>query len=118
MNFKYFTPWQKDIYDCFNKQEGQKYPCSNQIVCNAFFTHNLDLWRSFVEENKENIIIRNKDSIVLNNGEKWIHFISPKINCRGYRFYKVKIDGDWTHKDVTEYILPYCGIYCCELNFI
>ena len=50
--------------------------------------------------------------------EKWRLFSPDTFNMRGYRFYKIKIDK-CINKDIFyERILPYCGFYCTEMEFI
>lgn len=118
--------WQIKLSQDFNNQEGQNYPCSNQIVMNGFFItdNNIKLWEKFIKErNKEidlciahaNHVI---DEIQFKNGEVWRCFKIPNYNCRGFRFYKIKIDSSISRKEVFEKILPYCNLYCKELEWI
>ena len=44
------------ISEYFNKQEGQKYPCSNQIVLCGFVTKDDSKWKEFIRENIKDIV--------------------------------------------------------------
>lgn len=103
----------------YNKQEGRKYPCSNQIVVCGIFTEDRNKAIDFMED-KDIVDIRVMyDEIVwhLSNGEKWIwrHW---NEYCRGYRFYKVAVDRDIDRKIFEYIIMPYTGFYCCSFEII
>ena len=105
------------IADHFNNQEGQPYPCSNQIVCCGYITPNDQKWDFFVEKNKPNIRTFTKNNFILNNGEEWIRV--PLSKCvRGYRFYKVKVDRNINKDFFNMVIAPRCGLYCCDFEWI
>lgn len=53
----------KDISKYIKSQKGQKYPCSNQIVCCGYFSYEED-WKKFCKRNK--YFIKYKKGIVLN----------------------------------------------------
>ena len=42
---------QQIISDFFNNQEGQNYPCSNQIVICGFVTEDNSKWKEFINQN-------------------------------------------------------------------
>lgn len=107
----------KKISNYFNNQIGQNYPCSNQIVCCGFVTGNDKKWKSFIEKNKENIYILTKRSFILKNQEKWFR-IPLNNSIRGFRYYKIKIDKNINKKFLKENILPCCGHYCCDFEWI
>lgn len=101
----------------FNKQKGQKYPCSNQIVVCAVITKNKDKALSIMED-KGAIIKRHSRNHVeweLNN-ERWI-WKNWNMNIRGYRFYKMLVDED-IDDDLFEYARVYSGLYCCSIEII
>lgn len=54
----------KLISEKINKQEGRKYPCSNQIVVCGFFSTDED-WNNFVNNNLDKIKIRQKIELYL-----------------------------------------------------
>ena len=111
--------WQIKLSEYFSKQEGQNYPCSNQNVCNGFFTPRRELWENFIEKNKENIIWIRKESVCFKNGEYWYYYRNINdFTCRGKRFYRIKIDINFDKKNIDEKILPYCGFYCKELEWL
>lgn len=105
--------------DYFNKQEGRKYPCSNQTVRCIVITDDKDKAVNFmrckpVAEKREydhgNII-----EWFLKNGDKWLWRVWNG-SCRSYRFYKIAIDKN-VDKELFEYlVLPYCNIYCCSFE--
>lgn len=105
----------KTIYDYFNQQKGQRYPCSNQIVTCIYITDNPQEVYNYLNLNNINIIKRTKNYIEWQeNNERWI-WRPIKDNCRGYRFYKVKISKNYDdEKKIRELILPSCFHYCCS----
>lgn len=104
-----------DLADYFNQEEGQKYPCSNQIVTCAYITNNSQEVYNYL--NKNNIIpIRISKTHIewQENNERWI-WIPINYNTRGYRFYKVKISKDYGNEEMLEQvIIPCCDLYCCS----
>ena len=59
----------------FNKQEGQLYPISNQIVVCGFISPFLNDWKKFVKQlNKEIILRRRRFEVVLSNNELTLYF--------------------------------------------
>ena len=110
----------KKISDWISKQEGCPYPMSNQTVKCGFVTTNLDKWFNFVEDHryvKEDASIIMKREIELKNGERWV-WIDPVNHCRGFRFYKVKIDKDIDYTIVRTCVLQQMAYYCCEVEWI
>lgn len=107
---------QEQIANYFNNQKGQNYPCSNQIVRCGFFGDN-NKWNNFVEQNRKNIIRLSRNEFILKNNEKWVRILSPE-NTRGYRYYKIKVDKNIEDRILNQYILPYCGLYCCDFEWI
>lgn len=106
----------KEYYD---KQEGRKYPCSNQIVKCGIITKDRNLAMDFMKN--KNVVKKweRKDEIMweLDNGEQWL-WKNWTGNCRGYRFYKVAIDK-MIDKDLFNYFVrPYCSLYCCSVEII
>lgn len=106
----------KEYYD---KQEGRKYPCSNQVVVCGIITEDRDLAIDFMRD--KNVVKKREriDEMVweLDNGEhwKWKHWTE---SCRGQRFYKVVIDK-FIDQDLLRYvILPSCANYCCSVEII
>ena len=73
----------KLISEKINKQDGRKYPCSNQIVVCGFFSTDED-WNNFVNDNLDKIKIRQKDRIVLANKEQWYYFDYTDYSQRGF----------------------------------
>lgn len=106
----------KEHYD---KQEGRKCPCSNQVVICGIITEDRNLAIDFMKD--KNIVKKQekKDEIIweLDNSEhwKWKHWSE---NCRGQRFHKVAIDK-FINKDLLYHvILPSCANYCCSVEII
>ena len=100
-----------------SRQEGRKYPCSNQIVTCGFFSDD-GKWQDFVNENKYKLKYNRKDSICLADDEIWHHFSMTNYSCRGYRFYKIKVDRNINRWIFYENIYPYCSMYCKEIEWI
>ena len=88
-----YATFQTGFKEYYDKQEGRKYPCSNQIVKCGIITTDRNLAIDFM--NNKNVVKKweRKDRIMweLDNGEQWLwqHW---NENCRGYRFYKIAID--------------------------
>lgn len=107
----------KSISGKINKQEGRKYPCSNQIVICGFFSTDED-WNNFVNNNLNKIKIRQKDRVVFENKERWHHFSYVDYSHRGYRFFKIKVSRNINREIFLNYIYPYCSLYCKEIEWI
>ena len=103
----------------YNKQEGRKYPCSNQIVCCGVFTSDRDKAIEFMKDKDVAERRERKDSITwfLNNGEQWV-WTNWNESHRGYRFYKVAVDRDIDRNIYECLVMPYTGLYCCSFEFI
>lgn len=111
-----FEEWQVKLTEYFSKQEGQNYPCSNQVVVCGFVSLHRSDWEKFVHNNKDKILrqylIMARGEIFLNNNERWV-WIAPSLDSiRGYRFYKVLADKNIDKKIIGEKILPLCSFYC------
>ena len=102
----------------FNKQKGQKYPCSNQIVTCIYITDNPQEVYDYLKLNKDNIegLIKRAINYIewQENNEKWIwRPITDSI--RGYRFYKVKISKNYDDDEKLRcLIIPCYYHYCCS----
>ena len=107
----------KLISERINKQEGRKYPCSNQIVVCGFFSTDEE-WNDFVNNNLDKIKIRQKDRVVFANKEQWYHFDYINYSQRGYRFYKIKVSRNVNRELFLNCIYPYCSLYCKEIEWI
>lgn len=105
------------ISENINKQQGRKYPCSNQIVVCGFFASE-EAWNKFVKDNLENIKIRRKNEFVFINDERWIHFSYLDYSQRGYRFYKLKVSHDIDYHLFFESIYSCSYPYCKEIEWI
>ena len=103
----------------FSKQNGRKYPCSNQIVRCAIITDDRDKAIDLMK-NKEIVKkIERKDyaAWLLGNGEGWVWRVWNE-NIRGYRFYKVIIDKNISDDIFDLFVLPCCAGYCCSMEII
>lgn len=103
-------------YACyFNKQEGRKYPTSNQIVTCLYVTENKQEVFDYLNKNNLSITKIQKDFIEWReNNERWIWYPMSK-NYRGFRFYKIKISKNYNNYKILRYIIiPYCANYCCS----
>ena len=107
----------KLISERINKQEGRKYPCSNQIVVCGFFSTDEE-WNNFVNNNLDKIKTRKKDRVIFANKEQWYHFDYINYSQRGYRFYKIKVSRNVNRELFLNCIYPYCSLYCKEIEWI
>ena len=107
----------KLISERINKQEGRRYPCSNQIVVCGFFSTDEE-WNNFVNNNLDKIKTRKKDRVVFANKEQWYHFNYINYSQRGYRFYKIKVSRNVNRELFLNCIYPYCSLYCKEIEWI
>lgn len=107
----------KLISERINKQEGRKYPCSNQIVVCGFFSTDKE-WNNFVNNNLDKIKTRQKDRVIFVNKEQWYHFNYINYSQRGYRFYKIKVSRNVNRELFLNCIYPYCSLYCKEIEWI
>lgn len=108
-----------DYYmDHFNKQSGQKYPCSNQLVTCAIITTDRNKAISIMEA--EGAIMSYpflRDQINWNlNGEIWMWRQWNKCPLlKGYRFYKLMVDKDISDNLFDE--IAVCSeLYCCSMK--
>ena len=106
----------KEYYD---KQVGQKYPCSNQIFKCGIITKDRNLAIDFMKNKNVVKKLERIDEIMweLDNGEKW-KWMNWTTNCRGYRFYKIAIDKTIDRDLFYNLVLPYCANYCCSVEII
>ena len=110
------------ISDVINNQDGQDYPCSNQIVtCGFISTENK--WNKFVEKYKSTSEIKllTKERLFLSDGTQWRFLDINKTNfhsIRGLRYYKIKIDKCIDVDTFEMCIMPYCSFYCKEIEWI
>lgn len=107
----------KLISERINKQEGRKYPCSNQIVVCGFFSTDEE-WNNFVNNNLDKIKTRQKNRVIFANKEQWYHFDYINYSQRGYRFYKIKVSRNVNRELFLNCIYPYCSLYCKEIEWI
>lgn len=108
----------KHISDEISKQEGQNYPCSNQIVTCGFFA-SKEIWDEFCDKNKYRIKERiAKNCIRFEDGETWRWYSEYNGNIRGFRFYKIKVDSNVNREVFLHCIYPCCVNYCKEIEWI
>jgi hypothetical protein len=103
----------------YNKQEGRKYPCSNQTVICGIITDDRDKALNFMKDKE---FIRKHELLdqivwVLPNGEIW-KWRNWNETIRGYRFYKVAVDENVNDELFEFLILPLCSLYCCSMEII
>ena len=110
------------ISNIINNQEGQNYPCSNQIVTCGFISTEKK-WNKFVEKFKlaGEIKLLTKQRIFLSDGTQWRFLDIDKTNfrsVRGLRYYKIKVDKSIDAGTFEMSIMPYCSLYCKEIEWI
>lgn len=102
----------------YNNQSGQSFPCSNQIVTNIIIClYNDEYVQNFLDS-KSAIVVhtRNKKPYnVIINGLEW-----KIINCadwaRGYRAYRIYIDGRLDWQEARPFLGHMMNLYCCEVD--
>lgn len=119
--FKYGDDMDRKILEhyveYYNNQEGQNYPCSNQIVVCGIITKDKDKAFSVMEK-KGAILKRQRFEQVeweLNN-ERWL-WRNWNMNCRGFRFYKMLVDEN-IDEDLFDYARIFSCSYCCSMEII
>lgn len=105
------------VSERINGQEGQNYPCSNQVVTCGFFASRKE-WEEFCNENKHRIKQTIRDCVIFEDGERWHWFSINSYNCSGYRFYKIKVSCTVDRHIFIQNIYPYCIHYCKEFEWI
>lgn len=105
------------ISNVISRQEGQNYPCSNQIVTCGFFG-SKEKWKDFCNKNKHRIVENRKTQICFEDGERWHWYPEYNENIRGFRFYKIKVSCDINRQAFLHCIYPCCAIYCKEIEWI
>lgn len=108
------------IAEFFNKQKGQKYPCSNQIVKCVVITQDRDKALSIMKDKGASLIMRGKDYLEWElNNEKWRWYSYWGYSRRGDRFYKVIFDKNINlTEDEFEFCVARCANYCCSFEVI
>ena len=109
----------KYLSEYYNKQEGRKYPCSNQTVICGIITNDRNKALNFMKDKEFTRKQERFDQIVwtLPNGEvwKWRYW---NETIRGHRFYKVAVDENVNDELFEFCILPLCSLYCCSMEII
>lgn len=102
----------------YNKQNGQKYPCSNQNVICGIITNDRNKALTVMENKGAIIKYQNTHQIrwMLDN-EEWI-WMSWNERSKGRRLYKVIVDEN-IDEDVFRVIFtPFFHHYCCSFEII
>lgn len=103
----------------FNKQEGRRYPFSNQTVLCAIITNDKDKALNFMKD-KPVVRMESGNSSInwyLDNGERWL-WRTWSESMRGCRFYKVAVDQNISDDIFNFFVLPFCASYCCSMEVI
>ena len=99
------------------RQQGQRYPCGNQIVVCGVMIIDRDKALS-VMQSKGAVITQNAKYCIKweFNNEVWT-WLDWNFNYRGRRFYKIIVDND-----IDEIYFPmiaaYCANYCCSVEIV
>ena len=104
----------------FSKQEGQNYPCGNQVVLCGVITNNKDKALSVMKE--RGAVITSKWSISPRiewelDGERWL-WRNWNESSRAIRFYKVLVDENIDENTFNYLIMPRLACYCCSFEII
>ena len=102
----------------YNKQEGRKFPCSNQVVLCGIITDDRDKALSVMNKKGATIKLQSYHRIEWElNNERWL-WRNWNESCRGYRLYKVIVDEN-VDENVFRYLVsPLCANYCCSFEII
>ena len=104
-----------------SKQEGQSYPCSNQIVTRSIILRDSKRIEAF-EQAFPHFICKFRRGfypiyyIDSSTEELWI-MLFAKESIRGYRHYKAIIDSSIDRDIFQTLISPYMSHYCCKVDF-
>lgn len=99
----------------YNQQEGQRYPCSNQIVTRILFCKQLDdKVFNYIESINGKWKILNKE-FILPNGELY-KVLKASDHIRGYRAYKAIVDDRIFFDIIKTIVIPMCANYCCSFE--
>ena len=103
----------------FDKQIGQKNPCSNQIVLCGIITSDKNKAINFMKDKNITDKKERRDEIIwfLDNDEKWM-WRNWNVNHRGYRFYKIAVDKVIEWELFKLFVVPKCDLYCCSFEII
>lgn len=102
----------------YNKQEGRKYPCSNQIVLCGIITDDRDKALAIMNKKGAAIKIQSLARIEWElNGERWL-WRNWNKSCKGYRLYKIIVDENVDADVFRRLISPLCANYCCSFEII
>lgn len=102
----------------YNKQEGRKFPCSNQIVSCGVITDDKNKALAIMNERGATIksqSIYNRIEWMLDN-EIWI-WRNWNESVKAFRFYKVIVDEN-IDESVFHHIEPLLANYCCSFEII
>lgn len=101
----------------FNKQKGQPYPCSNQIVVCGVIIKDRQKALSIMEQKGAILISQDYDRIRwILNGEFWL-WRDWNTHHRGYRFYKFIIEQDIDER-MFNWVRAYGGLYGCYMEIV
>lgn len=112
----------------YSRQEGRKFPRSNQIVTCGVITHDRDKALSVMDKKGAVVISQSRYRIEWkvpcsvaerngHNNERWV-WRNWSESCRGHRFYKVIVDEN-IDDDIFRYIIaPHLANYCCSFEII
>ena len=109
----------KRIAELYNKQEGQRYPCSNQIVRCGVITRDKDKALSIMNDKGATLIKKGSHFLEWElDNERWI-WTHWSYSIRGYRFYKIIVDKNTDMSDDDfQSVLNSCGLYCCSFEIV
>lgn len=102
--------------DYFNKQKGQRLPCSNQVVICAVVTQRLDRALKIMSDRGVEPVMQSRSCVEWRIGnERWIWRLWNE-SCRGYRFYKVIVEDGIDDFVFDHIVIPCCDLYCCQFE--
>ena len=108
----------KRFRDFYNNQEGQKHPCSNQVVRCAIVVPDKYKAESIMKEKGATKVRERWYRIEWElDNELWI-WRKWSESARGFRFYKLILDKN-VNDDLFLDVIRYCCVnYCCSVELV
>ncbi len=113
---------QELIKETIAHQKGQKYPCSNQVVCNMIILRDSSRIDAFEQAYPHFICyryakdVRNRKYFDPYTETKW-QVVTLTEHARGYRYYRAIIDSTIDDGIMHLIAMPQMALYCCKVDF-
>ena len=114
---------QRHVKYWVSEQEGDPYPCSNQIVKRSIILRDLKRIEAFEQAYPHFVCYRRskwcQDTRYIDSRteELWTVITAHENNLRGHRHYKAIIDSTIDEDTFNVLIAPCMSHYCCSVEF-